>query len=81
MKYNPQKEWLKISAEEKIAYTLEYVIRIFKGKYPKLNFNKNSFKDKKIRDAGCGDGRNILLLKKVDLMHMELKLQRKLLKK
>lgn len=45
-----------------MSYPAEYVIRIFKGNYPKLNFDKKSFKHKKICDVGCGDGRNMMLL-------------------
>ena len=41
----------------------EYVIRIFKGKYPRLNLIKNSFKNKKICDIGCGCGRHMIFLK------------------
>jgi len=63
MSYNAKNEWTKAYlAEESMAYPSEYVIRIFKGSYPKLNFDKNSFKNKKICDLGCGDGRNLLLL-------------------
>ena len=40
----------------------EYVIRIFKGSYPNLRISQTDFKDKKICDIGCGDGRNLILL-------------------
>jgi len=60
--YNARKEWAKrYSRDKQIAYPSEYVIRIFKGSYPTLNFNKN-FNKKKICDLGCGDGRNFPLL-------------------
>lgn len=45
-------------------YPAEYVIRIFKGKYPRLNLSKDSFKNKKICDVGCGDGRHLVFLRK-----------------
>ena len=62
-KYNAQKEWNKaILKQNSIAYPAEYVIRIFKGNYPKLQLSKKSFSRKKICDVSCGDGRNIVLL-------------------
>lgn len=65
MPYNAKKENTKhILSFKEITYPCEYVIRIFKGKYPKLNFDKDSFADKKILDAGCGDGRNMVFLKR-----------------
>ena len=45
-----------------MSYPAEYVIRIFKGAYPKLNFDKKSYISKKICDVGCGTGRNLVLL-------------------
>ena len=62
-KYNAQKEWSKVLLRQNsIAYPAEYVIRIFKGNYPKLQLSKKSFSRKKICDISCGDGRNIVLL-------------------
>jgi len=62
-KYNAQKEWNKVLLRQNsIAYPAEYVIRIFKGNYPKLQLSKKSFSRKKICDVSCGDGRNIVLL-------------------
>lgn len=61
--YNAKKEWTKdILNEKEMAFPSEYVIRIFKGNYPRLNFDKSSYKGKKICDVGCGDGRNLVLL-------------------
>lgn len=63
MAYDAKKEQTKhLMSFEEISYPNEYVIRIFKGKYPRLNLSKNSFKNKKICDVGCGDGRDIPLL-------------------
>jgi len=62
--YNAEEKWNKTYlTQQNMAYPSEYVIRIFKGKYPTLNFNKN-YNKKKICDLGCGDGRDIPLLEK-----------------
>lgn len=48
-----------------ISYPAEAVIRIFKGKFPKLRFK---FKKKqKILDVGFGDGRHLLFFKNLGL--------------
>ena len=40
--YDAKKEWSKnFSNQNNIFFPAEYVIRIFKGKYPKLIFKKN----------------------------------------
>ena len=58
-----QKKYNKIFLNQKnIAYPAEYVIRIFKGDYPKLKLSKNKFINKKICDVSCGDGRNLAFL-------------------
>jgi SAM-dependent methyltransferase len=44
----------------------EYVIRIFKGSYPNLRMSQTDFKDRKICDIGCGDGRNLVLLDRLE---------------
>ena len=60
---NYEKGWARFLQQNEIAYPSEYVIRIFKGEYPNLNLKKDSYVGKKICDIGCGDGRNIVLLK------------------
>lgn len=63
--YNSKKEWTKAYMNDsEVEYPAEYVIRIFKGTYPKLNFDKTTFIGKKICDVSCGDGRNLILLYK-----------------
>jgi len=56
--------WNKAYREKRdMAYPSEYVIRILKGKYPRLNLAKEAFKGANFLDMGCGDGRNITLAK------------------
>jgi SAM-dependent methyltransferase len=62
MTYDAKKEWNKAFIGTQMAYPSEYVIRIFKGSYPRLNLDKASFKGKKICDVGCGDGRDLAML-------------------
>lgn len=76
--YDAEKAWNEEYANQiEMAFPSEYVIRIFKGSYPRLNLDKDSFKDKKICDVGCGDGRNLVLLHKVgfDTYGIELTLE------
>jgi len=51
---NIEKRWNKNYNTKNIAYPAEYVIRIFKGDYPKLKLSKNSFLKKKICDINWG---------------------------
>lgn len=63
MLYDAKKEQTKhILAQSGIAYPSEYVIRIFKGSYPRLSLDKEALRGKRICDVGCGDGRNMVLL-------------------
>lgn len=63
IKYDANNEWTKsYSLINQIPYPSEYVIRIFKGAYPKINFEKKSFERKKICDIGFGTGRNLVFL-------------------
>ena len=58
-----------------IAYPSEYLIRIFKGVYPRLNLGVESLERKTICDMGCGDGRNIFLFKDFTHLLMDIKEQ------
>ena len=51
--------WNKAYAESGMAYPAEYVIRMFKGNYPKLNLMREGYAGKSILDIGCGDGRHL----------------------
>lgn len=45
-----------------MSYPAEYVIRIFKGAYPRLELPKDEYGDSRILDVGCGDGRHLVFL-------------------
>lgn len=66
LNYDAKKEWTKEFLSSEMAWPSEYVIRMFKGKYPKLNLRQEPFKGKRICDIGCGDGRNLVLLKQCE---------------
>lgn len=44
------------------VHPYEYVIRIFRGVYPRLSLSRERLAGKRIADVGCGDGRNLILL-------------------
>ncbi len=56
-------KWTGVYQQHNMAYPAEYVIRIFKGIYPKLNFDKSKYPSQKILDIGAGDGSNLALLR------------------
>jgi len=61
MKYNAQQNWAGAYAEHGMAFPSEYVIRIFRGCYPRLALDKDGYKESTILDISCGDGRDLLL--------------------
>jgi len=65
MKENYTNFYKKTSNDK--SYPCEYVVRIFRGKYPKLCLRDEGYAGKKICDIGCGDGRNIIFLNDLSL--------------
>jgi len=66
--YDAEAEWNKAHlAQNEMMFPSEYVIRIFKGKYPGLNLDKTAFKGMKVCDVGCGDGANLTFLNKLGM--------------
>ena len=56
--------WSKLYAENNtMAYPAEYVIRMFKGKFPRLSLRDEGYEGKSILDIGCGDGRHLCFFK------------------
>ncbi len=50
-----------------VSWPSENVIRIFKGNYPRLNLDKDSYCGRKIIDIGCGDVGNLLFFNSLGL--------------
>lgn len=46
-------------SDRDMMYPAEYVIRIFKGNYPRHSFGQSEFSENSILDVGCGDGRHL----------------------
>lgn len=67
--YDSRKTWSSFYRDRKeyFLFPSEFVVRIFLGKYPRLNLDKSTYKRSKACDIGCGDGRNIVLLDAVGL--------------
>lgn len=55
-------KWSSAYSQNAMAFPAEYVIRIFKGKYPNLDFDKAKYRKQRILDVGAGDGRNAFML-------------------
>ena len=49
------------------AYPNEYVVRIFRGQYPRLKLSADGYVGKKLLDIGCGDGRNLRVMSDLGL--------------
>lgn len=66
--YDFQKEWTREYLSYKdLTYPAEYVIRMFKGAYPRLNLRDLGYEGKTICDVGCGDGVNLHFLSTLGL--------------
>jgi ubiquinone/menaquinone biosynthesis C-methylase UbiE len=62
--YSAIQEWNKAIVINERIFPCEYVIRIFKGSYPRLKLRKSEkFEGKKVCEVGCGVGRNLVVLK------------------
>ncbi|MDR2104390.1 MAG: class I SAM-dependent methyltransferase [Deferribacteraceae bacterium] len=59
-----QNRWTDHFSKTEMAYPAEYLIRIFKGSYPRLDFKKELYPHQKALDIGAGDGRNSAMLRK-----------------
>ncbi len=65
--YSAGEAWSEIySGKYDLFYPAEYVVRIFKGQYPNLTWER-SFENKSILDIGCGDGRHVLFFKSLGM--------------
>ncbi len=62
-RYDAGEGWNSLFLKAGLSFPSEYVIRILKGKYPRLDLDKSAFPGAKFCDMGCGDGRNLLLAK------------------
>ena len=60
---NYNKHYQNIDSE---IFPQEWIVRIFMGKYPKINLQDN-LKGKKILEVSCGDGRNFAPLIKKEM--------------
>lgn len=62
--YDAKQSWnTSVFLAGEMTFPAEYVIRIFKGRYPRLKLRDNEpFENKKICDVSCGDGANLFLL-------------------
>jgi SAM-dependent methyltransferase len=63
--YDAKQSWSKaaVSSQQDLTFPAEYIIRIFKGKYPHLKLKDEvAFEGKKICDVSCGNGANLSLV-------------------
>ena len=62
MKNNEKKEWTNAYAKSDMPFPSEYVIRMFKGKYPNCDLKlAGGYKGKRLLDISCGIGRDLVL--------------------
>jgi SAM-dependent methyltransferase len=65
MRYDAKSEWTEFylnKRPKRKTYPSENVVRIFMGRFPRLNLEKSRYHEQRICDVGCGDGRNLVLL-------------------
>ena len=65
--------WNKTYAQaNRMAYPAEYVIRMFRGNYPRLNLSSvgGGYEGKSILDIGCGDGRHLSFFNTLGFNHI-----------
>lgn len=60
--YDARAQWSRVLAQEGMAYPAEYVIRLFRGTYPRLDLSQEDFTGRTICDIGFGDGRHLAFL-------------------
>ncbi len=61
MNHEKMSGWIKLYSEQ-MPWPSEYVIRIFRGRFPKLKVPEMLTKGSTVLDIGCGSGRNMPLL-------------------
>lgn len=64
--YQPDNQWTGHFASQALAYPAEYVIRIFRGSYPRLAMPKPQT-GQTVLDLGCGDGRHLPFFRSLGL--------------
>jgi SAM-dependent methyltransferase len=63
MNYNADSQWTQVYTNLQMSYPSEYLIRIFKGRYPCHEFQKHRYSECRILDISCGDGRDLPMLR------------------
>src|SRR5260370_40318642 len=49
------------------VYPIEFVVRAFLGNYPRHKTDKTTYPGQRVLDLGCGDGRNMPLLRNLGM--------------
>ena len=63
-------QWTNVYRKIDMPYPSEYVIRIFKGTYARLNLRGGGYSGKSILDVSCGVGRNFPLFSQLGFEKM-----------